>query len=1222
MPHRAKSEASKAKYPDETGNQASSNSGPNASQPAPLSHATLFTAALERQTKRAVRAAENQVKSWYLGILCCRATELIDSKGNNLFQCGDYQAAVDAYLEAISKYGNTAVLNSNLAAAYLNLEEFSKAEDAATKALMHDPKMLKARYRRGLARKELRRYEAAMTELLDASDEENYPDSEEDADDFWPYYEDDPMALDAESNSSDCRHMGNSVPCRFYNHGGCSRKDSCRFSHAPDEYSVRDKLGRNVCIYYLFSRCKFGDAKCVYSHDRTFLRHGWWDHPDTVDILQGIEAYELERCGKSFVAKVNENAKKYKEAKNAPAQKASTETQNNLPTSSFVLLIVLDGDLVDDYQLPTIAALHAQALVKKAVTSSEALMHLPSPSLKAVFVADAAISKHTNVQILNKLVDFARGGGSVVIGGMFSSFIKPATMATFFSKTWGLKWKSGSYYRTTFTLNKSHELAKSSSSLPASYSMKALQVDGFFANSAVLYRDPLGNPAESPTVQVPFGKGRLSYIGDVNWEESSITVLLTMLGLSKSTTKSSAAPAPATSSTKALRFLSSNDLGGVFAVDAGISLRKNTQVLTKLVEYAKDGGSVIIGGDFSGTVRPKYMDTFFLKSWGVPWKSGSYHRTTFYANPSHELVKANALLAPSYSMKALHVKDISPDVVVYRPTGQSRLESLVFAPSPVTNLAESPAVRTRVGKGHVAYIGDVNWEQDTAKLVLAMLSLLSPQPKLQSKTGPSTTTTQPISSTMSKPSPAPPAAASAAVPKAAHTSPANSVQTTTKAKAPAPTTAPGTSSDRKPFLMLLSLEDEEFFASNHAHGFAALQNKIAISQALTVSSALTMLDDANLAGVFVTDAGIVKSEHKGILPRLVKYVKQGGTALVGGSFSSFSDSESDVPLMNAFFNDVWGVSWKSGAYHRTKFFLNSAHEMTATNQSLARSYSMKALHLSGLALSDPVYLPADNARLQFPLPFSELTESPVVRRKVGKGHLGYVGDVDAETETTPFILAMCGLLDGPKPVAKTVELQEPTKDEQLVTVGEYAHTEHTLASPVEAQTRPASQDERANVFAQPAAEAEAEIQRLPVGLTRRPFILVMSFGKEKFFAGVQSNLLSLLRNKLEVLHGLSNERAVELLGSQDLVGVFITDPSVVDTANAYLISRLVAFTKAGGTVVMGGSFSSNINHEAMGQFSKIPGVSPGVLAITQLARSPSTAHTSSAHRRCYLPLSS
>lgn len=57
-----------------------------------------------------------------------------------------------------------------------------------------------------------------------------------------PRPEDDKLEIASFSDSSDCNHRGNGIPCRFYNHEGCTRGNQCMFSHAPDEKSVRDDL--------------------------------------------------------------------------------------------------------------------------------------------------------------------------------------------------------------------------------------------------------------------------------------------------------------------------------------------------------------------------------------------------------------------------------------------------------------------------------------------------------------------------------------------------------------------------------------------------------------------------------------------------------------------------------------------------------------------------------------------------------------------------------------------------------------------------------------------------------------------------------------------------------------------------------------------------------------------------------------------------------------------
>ncbi|KAH9031272.1 hypothetical protein EDB84DRAFT_1562290 [Lactarius hengduanensis] len=53
------------------------------------------------------------------------------------------------------------------------------------------------------------------------------------------------VELESMSDSSDLNHEGNGVPCKSYNHDGCKRGSECKFSHAPDYKSVRDRL----CVF-------------------------------------------------------------------------------------------------------------------------------------------------------------------------------------------------------------------------------------------------------------------------------------------------------------------------------------------------------------------------------------------------------------------------------------------------------------------------------------------------------------------------------------------------------------------------------------------------------------------------------------------------------------------------------------------------------------------------------------------------------------------------------------------------------------------------------------------------------------------------------------------------------------------------------------------------------------------------------------------------------------
>lgn len=83
----------------------------------------------------------------------------------------------------------------------------------------------------------------ALRETLALMIERNEEDEFElDSDDKFPMLAEAGVELESVSDSSDWHHEGNGIPCRFYNRDGCLRGTDCRFSHAPDHKSVRDRL--------------------------------------------------------------------------------------------------------------------------------------------------------------------------------------------------------------------------------------------------------------------------------------------------------------------------------------------------------------------------------------------------------------------------------------------------------------------------------------------------------------------------------------------------------------------------------------------------------------------------------------------------------------------------------------------------------------------------------------------------------------------------------------------------------------------------------------------------------------------------------------------------------------------------------------------------------------------------------------------------------------------
>lgn len=55
--------------------------------------------------------------------------------------------------------------------------------------------------------------------------------------------------------------------------------------------------GRNVCLMWLLGRCRFGDVRCVYAHDKTYLpQRGWWNNEEQLTTLHR-KLHVLDQAG-------------------------------------------------------------------------------------------------------------------------------------------------------------------------------------------------------------------------------------------------------------------------------------------------------------------------------------------------------------------------------------------------------------------------------------------------------------------------------------------------------------------------------------------------------------------------------------------------------------------------------------------------------------------------------------------------------------------------------------------------------------------------------------------------------------------------------------------------------------------------------------------------------------------------------------------------------------
>ncbi|KAK2746486.1 hypothetical protein FQN57_003112 [Myotisia sp. PD_48] len=175
----------------------------------------------------------------------------------------------------------------------------------------------------------------------------------------------------------------------------------------------------------------------------------------------------------------------------------------------------------------------------------------------------------------------------------------------------------------------------------------------------------------------------------------------------------------------ALIHLSENP-AAVLVTDPGIAAIPHGEVQTKLREYVNGGGTVIFAFHFPSFTHGVGMGVFFSTVLDLPWERGDFHRTTFTLNPrAVNNLPSTRRLAPSYSLKAFHLKNVSPDAAIYLPGPESTVESPIFLPlpCPIQHPDQTPVAWAQVGQGWVGYIGDVNAERETTDVILSMCGL-------------------------------------------------------------------------------------------------------------------------------------------------------------------------------------------------------------------------------------------------------------------------------------------------------------------------------------------------------------------------------------------------------------------------------------------------------------------------------------------------------------------
>ncbi|KAF8417579.1 hypothetical protein EV426DRAFT_622626 [Tirmania nivea] len=175
-------------------------------------------------------------------------------------------------------------------------------------------------------------------------------------------------------------------------------------------------------------------------------------------------------------------------------------------------------------------------------TESEACTNLQSQQFTAILVVDPIIAQAAP-SLRRQVTTFARSGGKVILCHFFSSFIRPMDFDRYMQAEWDLPWRFGAYGRTDFYLNPEGVSLCQEPDLQPCYSMKAVSLKSVQPSSRIYQpretsriqshvfpATPIADLSQAAIAFAKVGNGWLGYIGDVNDEADTLTVILAMIG--------------------------------------------------------------------------------------------------------------------------------------------------------------------------------------------------------------------------------------------------------------------------------------------------------------------------------------------------------------------------------------------------------------------------------------------------------------------------------------------------------------------------------------------------------------------------------------------------------------------------------------------------------------------------------------------------------------------
>ena len=160
----------------------------------------------------------------------------------------------------------------------------------------------------------------------------------------------------------------------------------------------------------------------------------------------------------------------------------------------------------------------------------------------------------------------------------------------------------------------------------------------------------------------------------------------------------------------------------VLLTDAALTQKKHIQTWDAVLGYVRNGGTAVCMGHFTSFIKPPRFVPFFSRA-GLQWDQEEYLRTTVCLQRGNCPDRYWGAVPERYSQKAVFLKNVDSGDVWYRTGKESVPESLVWGSVSVRELVGAAVALARVGEGRLGYIGDVNAEVESGRVLVALCGL-------------------------------------------------------------------------------------------------------------------------------------------------------------------------------------------------------------------------------------------------------------------------------------------------------------------------------------------------------------------------------------------------------------------------------------------------------------------------------------------------------------------